>query len=187
MVLGYVGAGGDVPAGWGILKTFLKKWHEQGSPGISPSAYKVAMTVSTVRSSVKTDQALLTLCPISGPFSAMEREAFHKVYNEAFAQGQLTEAEYIALTLERAFGARPAQLALMKLKDLDALPTNGGFEYLLSIPSAKKAEKSRVRFKKRLLVPELGELMLSYADNVAERHAGKGLSAASFPCSPWKR
>lgn len=184
MVLGYLGAGSDVPAGWGILRTFLKKWHEQGNPGIDANAYKFALKASTVRSSVKNDQALLTLCPINGPFSAMERDAFHKAYNEAFAQGQLTEAEYIALTLERAFGARPAQLALMKLKDLQAIPNKEGWEYLLSIPSAKKAEKARVRFKNRLLVPELGELMRSYGENVASRYAEKGVPRDELPMFP---
>lgn len=184
MVLGYIGAGSVVPPGWGVLKTFLKKWHEQRSPGLDETAYKVALKAKTANLSGKYDQPVLTLCPINGPFSAVERDAFHKAYNEAFSSGVIGEAAYIALTLERVFGARPSQLALMKLKDFDAIPNNGGSEFVLSIPSAKKAEKARVRFKKRLLAQEFGELLRAYCEKVALRYANEDVPSGELPLFP---
>lgn len=186
MVLSYLGAGDGFPRGWGVLKAFLTKWREQRNPGIDDSAAKAVVKAKSGSSKSK-EQALLTLCPITGPFSAMERDAFHKAYNEAFAQGRLTEAQYIVLTLERVFGARPVQLALMKLKDLEAVPKDGAWEYVLSIPSAKKAEKARSKFKKRLLIPELGELMRSHGEKVALRYASEAVPRGELPMFPMEK
>lgn len=184
MVLGYIGAGNVVPPGWGVLKTFFKKWHEQRNPGLDESAYKVALKAKTANLSGNNDQPLLTLCPIKGPFSSIERDAFHKAYNEAFANGVINEAAYIALSLERVFGARPSQLALMKLKDFEEIENNGRLEYVLRIPSAKKSEKSRHRFKNRLLVQEFGELMRTYCEKVALRYVSEDIPSGELPLFP---
>lgn len=187
MVLGYLGSGDGIPAGWSILKTFLKKWHEQRSECVSENAYKVAVKAKTSQMTEQRDQALLTLCPIKGPFSAMERDAFHKAYHEAFANGAITEAEYVAVCLVKSFGVRPAQLAQMKVKDLGWAPNKGGLEYVLSIPSAKKAEKSRAKFKKRLLIPELGEMMRAYCTKIIVRFSEDGIENGELPLFPMER
>ena len=186
-VLGYLGSTSTPTTGWSILKTLLNKWHEQRNPGLSPDVYLVASKAKTAAGQGERDQALLTLCPISGPFSSIERDAFHQAYSEAFANGAIGEAEYIALTLERVFGVRPAQLAQMKVRDLESTPNNGLMEYVLSIPSAKKTETARKRFKKRLLIPEFGDLIKTHCDKVVAKFAAEPTPGADLPMFPMER
>lgn len=186
-VLNFVGDRQAPRTGWSVFKSFLKKWYEQKSPGISVDAYKVAQKVRADASANQRNQALTTLCPIDGPFTSVERDSFHKAYHDAFADGRLSEAEYILLTLECAFGARPAQLALLKVKDLVHVDNAGQPEYTLSIPSAKKKEKSRVKFKTRLLTKEVGKLIEAHCREVENRFSDCEISGPELPMFPLER
>ncbi|UCV22311.1 site-specific integrase [Ferribacterium limneticum] len=153
------------PNTWRVLKGFLKQWHRLGHPGLTADSVKYLE--KTRDKSVPVGQAVKTLCPIFGPFSVLEREEFDAKLHAAFADGRLTDLDFALLFLVRIFGARPTQFAQMKLCDVlrQALP-DGGYDYYLRIPSAKKRRESRSVFKTRLLVSDFGEFLYRLSKNL---------------------
>lgn len=166
MLLNYrVDEGEFNPYAWRVLKGFLKQWHRLGYPGITADSVKYIE--KTRDKSQPTGQAVTTLCPIFGPFSVLEREEFDTKLHAAFADGRLTDLDFALLFLVRIFGARPTQFTQMKVSDVlrQALP-DGGYDYYLRIPSAKKRRESRSVFKIRLLVSDFGEFMYRLSENL---------------------
>lgn len=82
----------------------------------------------------------------------MERDEFDSKLNDGFANGKLSEENYALLFLLRTLGCRPAQLSLLKTKDVIRRERkSGGFEYFIAMPSVKRRQVIRSVFKNRLL------------------------------------
>lgn len=159
----------EVNQGWDLVAPMLKRWHAQGYAGLTPDAHDFLRKTKNHKRKSRASP-VETLCPHYGPLSSMERDAFDAAYNQAFGDGQLTDEEYILLTLLRIFGSRPSQFALMKVKDVHrAEKAPGQVDYVLQIPSVKKGVLSRAQFKVRVLTDDFGQFLHGYALKVAEQ------------------
>jgi|APMI01.1.fsa_nt_gi hypothetical protein len=171
--------------GWPQLKKLLERWFEQGYPGVSQNTHELLKRLPATLGPANEYTAVATLCPYLGPFSSMERDAFDQAYNRAFADGALSEAEYVLLSLMHIFGVRPVQIALLKVKDvLRDTGSDGAPQYAIRIPSAKKRTKARTQFKTRMLTPDFGEFLYSYGQRIAERYSDRIMMPGECPLYP---
>jgi len=155
----------------GALSGFLKKWHQLGYPGIDPDAYAV---LGELR--IKGNQkgaAVLTQDPVKGPFDEIELHAIHRAFNTAYAEGKISNREFSLIWLFMAIGARPVQVAALKVKDVIGLrEVNGKNEYIINIPRAKQRQALlRKSFKSRLLLPAIGEVLDAWIAQIKHIHA----------------
>lgn len=171
--------------GWAQLKKLLERWFEQGYPGVSQNTHKLLKSLPATLKPSSEYSAVSTLCPYLGPFSSMERDTFDQAYNHSFAEGTLSEPEYVLLSLLHIFGIRPTQIALLKVKDILRDPnSNGSPQYAIRIPSAKKRTKARTQFKTRLLTPDFGEFLYSYGQRIAARYSDRIMNPEECPLYP---
>lgn len=155
----------DVPNHLVRLQSLLRRWVDQGHPGVSDAAYDYIhkRTVGHRADTLPVE----TLCPVVGPLSTMERDAFDAAYHQAYAEGHLGEEDYVLVSLLTIFGLRPVQLAQMKTKDiLRDKRADGTYQYALRIPSAKKKVKPRAQFKTRLLLDDFGAFLHAFAGRI---------------------
>jgi len=172
----------DVPNHLVRLQGLLRRWVDQGHPGVSAAAYdyinkrKVGHRDDTL--------PVETLCPVVGPLSTMERDAFDAAYHQAYAEGRIGEEDYVLISLLTVFGPRPAQLAQLKTKDiLRERRSDGTYQHVIRIPSAKKKVKPRAQFKMRLLLDDFGAFLHDYAGKIDAEFKGE-LKAGEAPLFP---
>lgn len=157
------------PRAWRALSPLLIKWSQMGYAGIAP---EVAKQLEKVRGDKVTNaNPVETLCPITGPLSAMERDEFDSKLNDGFANGKLSEENFALLFLLRTLGCRPAQLSLLKTKDVIRRERkSGGFEYFVAMPSVKRRQVIRSVFKNRLLGDDFGTFLYNQARKVKDEY-----------------
>ncbi|OQS23527.1 site-specific integrase [Chromobacterium violaceum] len=146
------------PRGWRALSPLLVKWSQLGYAGISTEIAKKLENIGGDK--VTNANPVETLCPLTGPLSAMERDEFDSKINESFANGKLSAENYALLFLLRAFGCRPAQLSLLKTKDVIRRERKAGeYEHFIAMPSVKRGKVHRSGFKNRLLSDDFGAFL----------------------------
>lgn len=137
----------------------LRRWKSLGYEGVSDDVVAYLDQIS-VKGTVK-GEAVLTQDPISGPFSDIELESTIAGLDGAFEDAKLKLRSYVLCLLEILLGSRMVQFAALKACDI-RLTSSG--DYLLSVPRAKQNnEDMRLEFKERMLVPEVGILVLQLA------------------------
>lgn len=175
--------------GWYLtsLAGFLKKWHRLGYPGVNQDV--VRLLDSLTLSGVKKGVAVMTMDPVLGPFSNIEVEALQDALNEAYANRDIDDRDYLLSLLFLAFGCRPVQFASMKICDLRLETTEqGDFAYFLNVPRAKQpGHMTRALFKERALTPQLGAALYKYAQGVRKDYEGLLEDAGQAPTFPQKR
>ncbi|MFA0062065.1 site-specific integrase [Vibrio cyclitrophicus] len=83
-------------------------------------------------------EAVLTLDPETGPFSDLEFEAIGLHAAHRYAEGKLKTDEYACLSMFKASGRRPTQIASIKCKDYSySSKYTGASTYIVLIPRAK--------------------------------------------------
>jgi len=182
---------GNLPKGneWYLsgLSGFLRRWYEMGYPGVTPEAY--ALLGELRLHGNRKGWAVLTFDPEEGPFDEIELHGIHEAVNSAYAEGEIGNRAFSLVWLFMATGARPVQVAALKVKDFFVQRgENGKMEYMVNIPRAKQRNTvMRKLFKLRRLIPEVGtvleawiaQIKLEYTKNIAD-----GLPEGELPLFP---
>lgn len=154
----------------GALSAFLKKWNSLGVPGVTDDAARFLKRIRLKGNRKGT--AVLTMDPLEGPLTDMERSAVQAALNDAFAAGNLPLDDYLLVWLCLLLGQRNIQFAMLKVCDIREIAKNdGSIEYVLRVPRVKQesAETRREQFKERLIAPSIGKMLMAYASSVRAR------------------
>ena len=154
----------------GALSAFLKKWHRLGVPGVTDDAVRFLKSVRLKGN--RKGVAVLTMDPLDGPLTDVERSAIQASLNDAFAADKISLDDYLLVWLCLLLGQRNIQFAMLKVCDVsEIVKKDGTREYVLRIPRVKQksAESRREQFKERLITPSIGKILVAYANSVRER------------------
>ncbi|MBW8364635.1 MAG: site-specific integrase [Rhizobium sp.] len=150
----------------GALSGFIKKWHGLGYPGVTDDAVSVLKELR-INGNAK-GVAVLTMDPLSGPFTQVEVEALRTSLDSAYADGAIDEDLYFLARLFMALGQRPSQYAALKVCDISVAKNDKEeLDYTLQMPRAKQRNQHlRLEFTPRQLKPWLGSPLLEYCERV---------------------
>lgn len=141
-----------------LYRPLLLRWAELGYPGITEEAVKLLTDVR--QDSRQTGTAVLTMDPITGPFSDMERETILDALSFGYSQNLMSQQQHVIAWLSALFGQRPCQYAMLKLKDLEVATEGTSQRYFLQIPLAKaQNQPPRTEFNKVVLREEFYALL----------------------------
>ena len=154
------------------LSGLLARWHRLGIPGVADDAVEL---LSELRLKGNPHGvAVMTMDPVRGPFTNLEQEAIQSALHEAFANESIDEGTYLLAWLLMALGARPAQYAALKVCDLTrSTSKDGDVTYTLKVPRVKQRRvDARGEFTERSLIPQVGERLFAYAQQIRSTLAG---------------
>lgn len=168
----------------GSLSGLLQKWHDLGYPGVSEDAVRLLKQLRIQGN--RKGEAVLTHDPIDGPFSDIELESLQVALNTAYEQEKLGTESYLLAYLYMLLGQRSVQYAALKIRDVGVARSKDGTSvYTLRVPRAKQPNQlSRADFKDRVLIPQIGKLLVQHADEVRtvfESRLKDPLDAPLFP------
>lgn len=171
----------------GSFSGLLKKWHSLGYPGVTDDA--VALLTQLRTRGNRKGEAVLTHDPISGPFTDMELESLQFAINRDYSEGRVGREEYLLAYLFMLLGQRAVQYAALKVRDVSvAYASDGTPLYTLRVPRAKQRNQlSRSEFKDRVIIPQIGELLVEYANEVRSAFQGRLEDPADAPLFPARR
>ncbi|GIT99123.1 site-specific integrase [Sulfurovum sp. TSL1] len=173
----------------GYLSGFLKKWYKMGFIGLSKDAYNYLL--ETTFKGAEKGKAVLTMDPYDGPFTDLELEGIQAAINNAYAKGNISQADFLLVWLLMVYGSRPIQFVQLKVCDLlVAKRKDRSEEYIIRIPRAKNRMKFRSEFKERIIPPSLGKVLFSYGEQVKNNFIGildDPSQAPLFPAKEEKR
>ncbi len=150
----------------GSLSGLLKKWHSLGYSGVTTDAAALLKQLRTQGN--QKGEAVLTHDPIHGPFTDMELESLQSSLDRAYVSGEVDREGYLLAYLFMLLGQRPVQYAALKVRDVGlAYAKDGTAVYTIRVPRAKQRNQlSRAEFKDRVLIPQVGELLVHYSKEV---------------------
>ena len=151
----------------GALSAFLKKWHDLGVPGVTDDAMRFLKSVRLKGN--RKGAAVLTMDPLDGPLTDVERSAIQSSLNDAFAADKIPLDDYLLVWLCLLLGQRNIQFAMLKVCDVrEIVKKDRTHEYVLRVPRVKQesAEARREQFKERLIAPSIGKMLMAYANSV---------------------
>ncbi|MCW0453841.1 site-specific integrase [Xanthomonas sacchari] len=151
---------------FGQLSTLLRRWHELGYVGVSEKAYLLLKQLRTP--GIQKGLAVLTHDPLYGPFTDIELESLQRALDLAYQSDQISREGYVLAYLFILLGQRPVQHAALKVRDVYVVkPKEGELVYLVKMPRAKqRLQCVRSSFKDRLVIPQIGRLLLEHANCV---------------------
>jgi len=168
------------------LAGVILRWDDFGYPGVSPKAIKWLRETNKKGNVV--GEAVAVMDPINGPYSDIEFEEIQSRLRIAYGYGKVSLAEYMLVTLFMSLGARPVQIAALKIMDLTAVSMSAEREekiYFLNVPRAKQRNVcARKLFKKRMLIPEIGAPLARYASEVESMMLGRIKNVEMSPLFP---
>lgn len=169
------------------LAALIKRWNGMGYPAVQDAAS--LLKCLTVGGGPK-GTAVLMMDPHIGPFTDVEWGAIQSAVDDAFIDGKIGEDVYCLVWLFLALGARPIQLAAMKVCDvLQKQDESGLLRYSVQVPRAKQGlPRPRMQFRERPLIKEIGAPLCEYAQRVQARFAGElqdARLAPLFPATEW--
>jgi hypothetical protein len=169
------------------LAGILKKWYDLGVPGVTTTA-KALLVQLRLKGNLK-GKAVLTMDPNLGPFTDIELQAISSAVNDAYAAGVVDIDKYLLLWLFILLGQRPIQYAALKACDvIMGKAKDGSTCYSLRVPRAKQKDHiSREEFKDRLLIPQIGELLVQYAVSIKHKFKGVLADPEQAPLFPQKK
>jgi hypothetical protein len=168
----------------GVLSGLVRKWGALGYGGVSADAV-ILLKQLTLRGNRK-GVSTATRDPYTGPFSDLELEALQHALNEAFGRHEVELSEYVLAWLVMTLGLRSTQYAALKVSDVSKTVSAEGLEsFIIRMPRAKTRDSdARGAFKERVLVPEIGRLVVEYAATVRERFLGVLPDVENAPLFP---
>lgn len=166
------------------LRSFLVRWSRLGYPGIADDAVEFVTDLKVDNN--PRGNAVATLNPKQGPFTVIELEGLLSELHGAYADGTIRPDAYHLCLLYSYFGARTAQYAAMKTKDLNQnIGADGSVNHTLSIPRAKQGHKSaRSEFTDRKLARVAAEPLWEYRQMVDAEAKERGIEAGEAPLFP---
>ncbi|HGM8500233.1 TPA: site-specific integrase [Pseudomonas aeruginosa] len=174
----------------GSLSAFFQKWEALGVPGVTKTA--VCLLKSLRLKGNRKGTSVLTMDPIRGPLTDIERSATQAALNDAFVARTIALEDYLLAWLCLLLGQRNIQYAMLKVGDVrEITKADGATEYVLRVPRVKQgsAEARRVQFKERLISP-IGKMLVDYASSVRTRFgygASFSIDPSQAPLFPQKR
>ncbi len=159
----------------GSPSRFFRTWHALRLPSLD---YEVVDLLGKMKlKGNRKGDAVRSFDPRKGQFSDIEFQAIIGALNDAFASGRIDTEDFILVWLCLAFGARPIQLATLKVSDFSSSQSSEGtIAYILRIPRAKqRGQAPRTELKPRMVVPEVGRLLEGYCKTAKERWRNLGL------------
>lgn len=171
----------------GSLSGLLQTWHELGYPGVADDAV-VLLKQLRIQGNLK-GEAVLTMDPEHGPFTDIEIQSIQARLDRSLSDGQISLESYLIVYLYMLLGQRSVQYAALKVCDVSVIRSKDGTPvYTLRIPRAKqRAQLSRTEFKDRVLIPQIGELLVAYASEVRARYADRLPDPSEAPLFPAKQ
>ena len=168
----------------GNLSGFLQKWHSLGYPGVTADA--VALLNQLRVKGNRKGEAILTHDPLHGPFTDLELQSLQSSLDRAYADGRVDGEGYLLAYLFMLLGQRSVQYASMKVCDVGVASTRDGTSiYTLRVPRAKQRNQlSRGEFKERVLVPQIGDLLVRYCNEVCTAFQGVLVDPLQAPLFP---
>ncbi|AVB16688.1 MULTISPECIES: site-specific integrase [Pseudomonas syringae group] len=154
----------------GALSAFFKKWEGLGVLGVTKSAVHFLKSIRFKGNRKGT--AVLTMDPLKGPLTEIERSATQVALDDAFAARTIALDDYLLAWLCLLLGQRNIQYAMLKVGDVrEITKADGATEYVLRVPRVKqgRAEARREQFKERLITPSIGKMLIDYASSVRTR------------------
>lgn len=168
-----------------IVRAFLVQWSRLGAPGIGPNIADFLLRLPLKQRPVGV--AVATLDSAKGPFTDLEFESIQTALNAAYARGEIDAGRLLICYLFMSLGARPAQLASLKCRDL-IVPKGSTDEYFLHVPRAKqRGQLGRTEFKIRRLAAHIGSPLASYISDVMNEFSGRMCDTANAPMFPQRR
>lgn len=117
----------------GGLSAFFKKWESLGIPGVTKAA--VRLLKSHRLKGNRKGTAVLTMDPLTGPLTDIERSATQAALNDAFAAKKIALDDYLLAWLCLLLGQRNIQYAMLKVGDVrEITKADGATEYVLRVP-----------------------------------------------------
>lgn len=171
----------------GSLANFLRKWHSFCPQDIGADAISLFDQLSLRQ--LPKGVAVNTLDPKFGPFTDLEFESIQHALNKGFSEGSIDEDNFLLMWLFIALGARPAQLAALKIGDLKA-PSNpmDGSDYWLTMPLAKQKNMiTRDEFIYYPLVLQVAEPLHLWTLSLFQRFSGLLKDPWQAPMFPRKK
>ena len=171
----------------GSLSGFLKKWHSLGYSGVTADAAALLKQLRTQGN--PKGEAVLTHDPIHGPFTDMELESLQTSLDRAYVAGKVDIEGYLLAYLFMLLGQRPVQYAALKVSDVGVTYAQDGTAvYTIRVPRAKQRNQlSRAEFKDRVLIPQVGELLVQYSKEVQATFHGLLPDPLEAPLFPTRR
>ncbi|WP_369937286.1 site-specific integrase [Xanthomonas tesorieronis] len=169
---------------FGQLSTLLRRWYELGCAGVPEQAYLLLKQIRNP--GVKKGRAVLTHDPVYGPFTDIELETLQRALDHADKRGDVSKEGYVLAYLCMLLGQRPVQHAALKVRDISVVEQKGGAPvYLLRMPRAKqRGSLVRSAFKDRLVIPQIGKVLVEYADGVKKSFEGVLEDPSEAPLFP---
>jgi len=171
----------------GSLSGLLQKWHELDYPGVTDDAVALLKQLR-IQGNLK-GEAVLTMDPEYGPFTDIEVQSIQAGLDRSLSDGQISLEGYLIVYLYMLLGQRSVQYSALKVCDVSVIrSTDGTPVYTLRIPRAKqRAQLSRTEFKDRVLIPQIGELLVAYANQVRAKYADRLPDPSEAPLFPAKQ
>jgi integrase len=171
----------------GTLSGLLKKWHQLGYPGVTDDA--LALLKQLRIAGIAKGVAVLTMDPEHGPFTDIEVQSIQAGLDKNWSGGKISLEYYLLAYLYMLLGQRSVQYAALKVCDVgvsrsqDDLPI-----YTLRIPRAKQeGQLTRTEFKVRVLIPQIGGLLVEYANQVRAEYVDRLPDPSEAPLFPAKQ
>lgn len=148
----------------------FQKWHDLAIPGVTDDAIGLLKQLR-IKGSAK-GVAVLTMDPNHGPFTDIELQGLHTALKTAYQVGKETLEDCVLAYLFLVLGQRPAQIAALKVCDVQLDYAKDGTPiYVLRVPRAKQLNQlMRTEFKDRVLIPEIGKQLVMHASQVEEKY-----------------
>ncbi len=170
----------------GNLSGFLQKWYSLGLPGITDDA--IALLKQLRIKGNRKGEAVLTMDPENGPYTDIELGAIRSALDEAYESDEILLGDYLLVWLFMALGQRPIQYAALKVCDVGMEETKDGTTmYTLRVPRAKQRGRlSRELSSQRVLIPQIGEKLVQYANEVRSDFSAILADSGQAPLFPAK-
>lgn len=171
----------------GSLSGLLKKWHSLGYLGVTADA--AALLKQLRNQGNQKGAAVLTHDPIHGPYTDIELQSLQSSLDRAYAAGEADIEGYLLAYLFMLLGQRPVQYAALKIRDVGvAYAKDGTALYTIRVPRAKQRNQlSRAEFKDRILIPQVGELLVQYSKELLKTFHGLLADPLDGPLFPARR
>jgi hypothetical protein len=123
-----------------------------------------------------------------GPFTDVELNGIQLALDAAYEEGTIDLAAYLLAWLFMLLGQRSIQYAALKVCDVSVGRTReGDAVYSIKMPRAKQRnERLRTQFKDRIVIPQIGELLVSYATTIRAQFVGRMADPSQAPLFPAK-
>lgn len=152
----------------GAIRSFLKKWHELGYPGINDDVIKL-LKGWRIKGSIKGD-AVKRMDPIEGPLSDAELQSFNEGVVMAYEQDLITLSDLAICLITSSTGRRPIQISHLRVADLICgSNTKGEPYYILNVPRGKQGDGFRNSFKAFAMTEELWVVVNTHVQSVIKK------------------